>query len=266
MKRWLIHLPLAVTVALAAVLAAHGPIAQFAHYHEFGDRSVLMGVPHAADVLSNLAFAAVAVWGLFRVRPVGHGYQFFLDALLLTAFGSGFYHLAPDDARLVWDRLPIALACAGLLAGVRAECVPGLHEKRDVLLLAVFGVLGVAWWRYEADLRPYLLLQLLPLVLIPLWQWIYRAPRRDRIAFACALALYAVAKVAELYDRQVLAALGVISGHTIKHLLAAGAAAVIVGRLIERRGPDPAGLAHFQQTRWGLGVPVVPQDQTPFHR
>ena len=53
-----------------------------------------------------------------------HGYRLFLVGLLLTAFGSGLYHLAPDNARLVWDRLPIALACAGLLAAVRAECLP----------------------------------------------------------------------------------------------------------------------------------------------
>ena len=60
MKRWLVHLPLVVTVSLGALLLAHGPIAQFAHYHEFADQSVLLGVPHAADVLSNLGFAAVA--------------------------------------------------------------------------------------------------------------------------------------------------------------------------------------------------------------
>jgi hypothetical protein len=246
LKSWLVHLPLIVTVALAAVLAAHGPIAQFAHYHEFADQSVLAGVPHAADVLSNLAFAAVAVWGLLRLWPTlagaagRHGVRLFLAALLLTAFGSGLYHLAPSDARLVWDRLPIALACAGLLAAVRAECVSALHAQRDVALLAVFALLSVGWWRFtarygEGDLRPYLLLQLLPLILIPLWQWIYRAPRRDRLAFAFAFGLYAAAKVAELLDHQVLAALGAISGHTLKHLLAAAAAAVIVGRLVDRR-------------------------------
>lgn len=248
MKPWLIHLPPIVTLTMAAALVAHGPIAQFAHYHEFADQSVWMGVPHAGDVLSNLAFAAVAVWGLLRVRPLRIGYLLFLGALLLTAFGSALYHLAPDDAALVWDRLPIALACAGLLAAVRAECVSALHEKRDVVLLGMFALFSVGWWQFtamfrEGDLRPYLLLQMLPLVLVPLWQWIYRAPHRDRIAFASALALYAVAKVAELYDHQLLAALGAVSGHTMKHLLAAGAAVIIVARLIEcRHAPSSMGV------------------------
>lgn len=249
MKRWLVHLPLVVTISLGALLLAHGPIPQLAHYNEFADQSVLLGVPHAADVLSNLGFAAVAVWGLLRLWPMQagawlnagrHGYRLFLAGLLLTAFGSGLYHLAPDNARLVWDRLPIALACAGLLAAVRAECLSKPDARTDTWWLGVFAVLSVAWWylseqRGAGDLRPYVLLQCLPLILIPLWQFIYRAPRRDRIAFGCALALYAVAKFAELNDHELFAAFGVISGHTIKHLLASAAAAVIVGRLIGRQ-------------------------------
>lgn len=243
-KRWLVHLPLVVTASAGALLLAHGPIAQLAHYHEFADQSALAGVPHAADVLSNIGFAAVAAWGMLRWRPMHsagrHGYWLFLAGLLLTALGSGFYHLAPDNARLVWDRLPIALACAGLLAGVRAECLAKPDSRTDACLLGIAAVLSVAWWylteqRGAGDLRPYLLLQCLPLVLIPLWQWIYGAPRPDRIAFGCALALYIAAKFAELADHQLLAALGVVSGHSLKHLLAAAAAAVIVGRLIARR-------------------------------
>lgn len=251
MKRSLIHLPLCVTVALCALLLAHGPIAQLPNYHRFADQSALMGVPNGADVLSNLAFALVAAWGLMRLWPMRgevafdagrHGYRLFLAALLLTAVGSAFYHLAPDNARLVWDRLPIALACAGLLAGVRAECLAKPGSRAATFWLGLFAVASVAWWvvtdrNGAGDLRPYLLLQGLPLLLIPLWQWIYRAPRRDRRAFGCALALYVAAKFAELGDHALLATLGVISGHTLKHLLAAAAAALIVARLVERQRP-----------------------------
>lgn len=244
MKRLLTYLPPVVTVAAGALLLAHGPIVQLAHYHQFADASTLMKVRHAADVLSNIGFAAVAAWGmrsLWQICNAGrYGYRLFLVGLLLTAFGSGFYHLAPDDARLVWDRIPIALACAGLLAGVRAECLSKPDAMLETCLLGVFALLSVAWWyatlqQGAGDLRPYLLLQCLPLVLIPLWQWIYGAPRRDRIAFGWALALYVAAKFAELGDYQVLAALGVVSGHTLKHLLATAAAALIVARLIERQ-------------------------------
>jgi hypothetical protein len=249
LKRSLIHLPLLATVVLCALLIAHGPIAQLPHYHQFADQSVLLGVPHGADVLSNLGFALVAGWGLLRLWPMQgnaaldagrHGWRLFLIALLLTSIGSAFYHLAPDNARLVWDRLPIALACAGLLAAVRAECLAKPSSRAATAWLGLFAAASVAWWAITerngaGDLRPYLLLQALPLVLIPLWHSIYRAPRRDKRAFAGALALYVAAKFAELGDHALLAALGVVSGHTLKHLLAAAAAAVLVARLVERR-------------------------------
>ena len=60
------------------------------------------------------------------------------------------------------------------------------------------GVVAVHGDVRAGDLRPYLLLQILPLVLIPLWQWIYRARAATGSHSASALALYAVAKVAEL--------------------------------------------------------------------
>ncbi len=243
MKRSLVHLPLIIVATLCALLAAHGPIAQYSSYHAFADQSVLIGVPHGADVLSNIGFALVAVWGLLRLwqmdGPGRHGYRLFLVALLMTAAGSALYHLAPGDARLVWDRIPIALACAGLMAAVRAECLHKRSSLAGSVLLGVLAALSVLWWYVSGpdgtgDLRPYLLIQGLPLLLIPLWQWVHGAPRRDRRAFGLALALYVLAKWAELNDQALLDALGVISGHTIKHLLATAAAAVIVGGLVAR--------------------------------
>lgn len=74
-------------------------------------------------------------------------------------------------------------------------------------------------------------MQGLPLILIPMWQAIYRKPTSERIVFGAALLLYVIAKITEFYDHALLAALGVVSGHTLKHLLAAAAAGVVVMRL-----------------------------------
>jgi len=84
----------------------------------------------------------------------------------------------------------------------------------------------------QGDRRPYLLLQGLPLVLVPVWQGHTNAPRLTRVAFGIAILLYVVAKVAELNDHAIYAQLGLISGHTIKHLLATLAAAILVGQLV----------------------------------
>lgn len=241
------HLPLVVTALLAAAALFHGPIAQPAGYHDFADQDLVFGIPHFADVGSNLGFALVALWGWLRLAPANRhpdirlgwaGYRLFLIGLFLTALGSSWYHLAPDNARLVWDRLPIALACGGLLAGVWGD-VQRKDSSTLSAVLALIAVLGVGWWYYtdlsgNGDLRPYLLLQILPILLIPLWQWIYRMPGADRLAFGAALAIYVVAKFAELNDHEIAAALGAATGHTLKHLLATVAAALIVGQLVRR--------------------------------
>ncbi len=255
MKPWCQHLPMIVTLTLSGAAIVHGPIAQLPDYHNFADQSLLFGIPHFADVISNLGFVVVALWGLARLAPCTRhesiangwaGYRLFLIALLLTGVGSSYYHLAPDNARLVWDRLPIALACGGLLAGVwgdtrnRSSTVPSV-------LLAIAAVLSVGWWHVTeeagaGDLRPYLLLQGLPLLLIPMWQWIHDRPRAERLAFTYALAVYALAKLAELGDHPIARATGMLSGHTLKHLLASAAAAFIVAALIRRIRQVPLGV------------------------
>lgn len=229
-------------------LLLYGPIVQPESYNDFADQRVLSGVPNAADVLSNAGFVIVGLWGLASLWPdrkhpalsaAWSGYGMFLIALVLAGAGSAFYHLAPDNARLFWDRLPIGLACAGLLAGVRADSRPDTNANLAAALLAIAALASVLWWRFTdiagtGDLRLYVLVQGLPLVLVPLWQAVYAAPRDERLAFSAAILLYVAAKAAELNDQALYSALGWLSGHTVKHLLATAAGAVITFQLIRR--------------------------------
>ena len=248
-------LPLALLYAAFLMWLAHGPIHQFADYHAFADKRAWLGIPNAGDVLSNLAIAAPGVWALwvFRDRSAREalgsawpGYALFFTALALTSLGSGYYHLAPDNGRLVWDRLPIALACAGLLAGARADTVARNQSAWVAIVLAIAAVASVHWWTItdasgSDDLGPYLLFQLAPMLVVPVWQALAGAPRYERLAFAAAIALYVIAKVAELADYRVLAAVG-LSGHTFKHLFAGAAAFVLVAPLVRRvASPRRAG-------------------------
>lgn len=236
------------TVVLFAIAAMiiHGPISQVADYHRFADQRTWFAIPHVADVLSNLGFAIVGAYGLqltwrkrdhFGMQNAVVGYRLFFASLILTAVGSSWYHLAPDNARLVCDRLPIALACGGLLAAVWYET---MHSGRWLTTsLATFAISSVAWWRHTdlngaGDLRPYLLLQMLPLVLVPLLQYQSRRPVGERIAFGTAIALYITAKIFEMADHAVFNALGIISGHTIKHIFASIASATIAWSLNRR--------------------------------
>lgn len=210
---------------LILAMAAYGPIPQPVNYHDFADQRTLFGIARAGDVLSNIGFLLVAVYGAFRMRGrFDPAAAVFFSALALTAAGSTWYHMAPDNARLVWDRLPIALACAALLAGA-------LPKVRLALpLLAAFAALSVWWWSATGDLRPYLLIQLAPLVLIPLLQWQSAAPMAQRRAFGVAIVLYVLAKLCEVGDQALFEALGFISGHTFKHMLATLAAFTLAGQ------------------------------------
>ena len=248
MRRTLPMLPTALTLAATLGLIFHGPIAQLAHFHDFADARGLAGIANAADVLSNIPFALVGIWGLVRLAGAREhpalsrgwaGYMLFFAALVLTAIGSSWYHLAPDNTRLIFDRLSIALASAGLLAAVQAETTRLRSSVFSTVMLTAAAIASVGWWAWSdrilvGDLRFYLLIQAGPIVLIPLWQWIYRAPKADRIAFALAIGCYVLAKGAELADHQILQALHVVSGHTLKHLLAALGTAIVAWQVTRR--------------------------------
>src|SRR5436305_5035709 len=148
------RLPAVLLVAAAIGMLLYGPIPQTPNYHDFADKRALVGIPNAGDVLSNIPFLAVGLWGLWvlrgaegtRLGAARAGYSLFAWGLVLTAFGSGFYHWAPDNFRLVFDRIPIALAAAGLIAGTRAATVAPAQPPGFPIGLAIAAVLSVLWW------------------------------------------------------------------------------------------------------------------------
>lgn len=248
-RPWLL---LALCLGLALAFALNSPIAQFAHYHDFADQRGWRWLPHAADVLSNLGFAVVGLFGLrllwsrseqqlsaMGLEQSWFGYSVFFIAIVLTALGSSWYHLQPDNARLVWDRLPIALACAGLLDAVLSEQLRPRVMLGLRTLLMLLAPASVLWWSARGDLAPYLFLQLLPLLLIPAVLLLYRSRRSDAIAWGVAIAAYALAKVLELNDQRVFDLLGVVSGHSLKHVFAT-LAGVAIYRLVRARQTAPA--------------------------
>ena len=205
--------------ALAAVafLILAPPIPQDPNYHLFADQRSLLGIPNFWNVVSNLPFALVGILGLRSFRDAASRILF--AGVLLTAFGSGYYHLQPNDATLVWDRLPMTLVFMPLLALVISRWIGLAWGRRLLWPLVLFGIASVLWWRATGDLRPYAVAQFGPaMVLLPAC-WSDRTLR----GLWPAAAWYAAAKVAETFDRGVYAALPV-SGHTLKHVAAALAA------------------------------------------
>lgn len=229
-------------------------------YHLFADRRSFLGIPNFGDVVSNLPFAIIGVWGLlfllrfrssrragiFLDRRELWPYLIVFAGLLLTAFGSAYYHLAPDNSRLVWDRLPMTVTFMSLVAAIIAERV---NVRLGVWLLPVLLIVGAAsvlqWYWSETigagDLRFYAALQAYSALVILLIMFFPR--RYTRTAdFGLVIGFYVVAKALETFDKSVFAALGVVSGHTLKHLAAAASGYCIL-RMLQKREPVPSALS-----------------------
>lgn len=177
------------------------------------------GIPNFWNVISNLPFAFVGAWGLIHARDFASRLVFI--GVFLTGFGSAYYHWSPTDARLVWDRLPMTIVFMALLAILSGERVAA--AQRLLVPLVAVGIASVAWWRFSGDLRVYVLVQFAPMVMIPTMLLLMpESPGARGTSFWWVILFYGLAKVAESADAQIYSWLP-ISGHTLKHLLAATA-------------------------------------------
>ena len=218
-------------------------------YHNFADMRSWLAIPNTLDVLSNLFFAWVGIEGLYRlwkqhslviVEQIRTVYAVFFFGVALVALGSAYYHWAPDNATLVWDRLPMTIAFMAFFTLLCAERLSlGLAQKLFPILL-VAGIASVGYWHFteqagNGDLRPYGLVQFLPIVLTPLILWLFPS-KYDRSAdIWWFLAWYLFAKVLEALDTQVYELLTVVSGHSLKHVAAAIGCFVFLRHLRFRR-------------------------------
>jgi hypothetical protein len=243
------HLALAVIVAgsLAFVFRL-GPLGQDPRYHQFADQRAFLGVPNVLNVTSNIAFLLVGLAGLRTcTRRVTEGARTAWLALFagvaLVSLGSAYYHWHPNDQTLLWDRLPMTVGFMGLLAALLSEYLsPALGAAMLVPLLAL-GSFSVLYWHWSGDLRLYYWVQLIPLVTIPAMMLLYPPRYSRQWLLLVALAWYALAKLSEARDREVFALTsGLVSGHTIKHLLSALGCLTIVW-MLQRRNPVSAAAA-----------------------
>jgi hypothetical protein len=224
------------------------PIAQDEAYHRFADAREFFGIPNFWNVLSNALFVYVGIGGLRFctdleqrgiLRSLRSSYRVFFAGVLLTAFGSAWYHAAPGIDSMVWDRLPMALAFMGLFSIIIGEQISERLGQGMLLPLLMAGVGSVVYWwlsemQGQGDLRPYILVQFMPMVLIPTMLVLYRSAF-DRTGFIwLMIVLYAAAKLFEYMDYSIYSSGYFISGHSIKHIVAASAALLFLHGLQTR--------------------------------
>lgn len=237
-------------VAVAGFALLLPPIPQPLQYHRFADQSVCFGVAHCFDTTTNALFVLAGLAGLrFLSGEAGRRaftdlreaipYRLFFMAAILVGFGSGYYHLAPDNSRLVWDRAAISLALMSWLAAIICERVSLVGGLRLLLPLFVAGLGSVVYWgwsemRGNGDLRAYGLMQLYPMLLIPLLMRLYPPRYSGDKDILIVMGLYLLALLCDLLDRPIATLTGAVSGHTAKHAIAALAMYWVVVRLKRR--------------------------------
>jgi len=245
---------LTVVVIVAAVLSPRTP--QPLSYHNFADQRSWFGIPNFGDVTSNLAFAIFGAWGLwFLLRlTLQESATRFADprerwiyiavffGMLLTAVGSSYYHLAPDNDRLVWDRLPMTIVFMSLVAAMIAERIRVRAALWLWPILLAIGILSVLQWHWSeqaghGDLRFYAAVQVYA-VLVLLLVLFLPARYTHSSHLGVVVAFYVLAKLLETFDPQVFALGHLVSGHTLKHIVA-GLAGYWILRMLQKREVRP---------------------------
>ena len=242
-------IPVVTAAALVAFFLLSSPVPQDPAYHQFADGRTLLGVSNFWNVMSNLPLMIIGLWGMlivFRHHNIvclpglELAYIVFFAGILLTAFGSAYYHLNPANDPLVWDRLPMTIGFAGLFSVILGEFVSPRIGRTILIPLLLIGIASVEYWAYtetngQGDLRPYVVVQFLPMILVPAILLTYKPAIGSAKYFWYMLLFYVFAKLFEFIDSELYAASGVISGHSMKHVFAAMASATLLYALMQRR-------------------------------
>jgi len=262
------HRRLVMIVGAASVMAICfamlPPILQNPRYHDFADGRTLHGVPNFWNVISNVPFFLVALYGAknlhSRIAFVESWERIAHLALLVgtavAGVGSIYYHLHPDAARLFWDRLPMTVVFMSLVAATIGERVSMKAGRLLLLPMILLGLASVLYWRSSGDLRPYCVVQFGSMLAVPLILALF-PPRYTAAGLLwCTIVLYVLAKTAELLDRDIALVMAT-GGHPWKHFAAAGALWFYV-RGVGRRKPMQTSSTRPQSQIGESGVTASP--------
>ncbi|MBC7777934.1 MAG: alkaline phytoceramidase [Phycisphaerae bacterium] len=211
------------------------PIPQNPAYHDYADQRVILGIPYFWNVMSNLPMLFIGLYGLWQAsrhynrRPAGVARWIPLvlsGGVFITCFGSAYYHWAPSNDTLLWDRLPMTLMFMSLLSLLMYDYLGPRAGTLSFWLTLPLGIASVLYWHLgeaagHGDLRPYALVQFFPMLAVPVFLLSYpgKVPYVRYILYL--LGWYVVAKLCEHYDKPIYETLGFWSGHTLKHLFGA---------------------------------------------
>ena len=219
------------------------PVPQPLEYHNFADQRSFFSIPNFWDVTSNGGFLLVGLWGLLQPRNTIRSAQFFVTIMLVCA-GSVYYHWSPNNATLVWDRLPMGMGFMTVLMTVLADSgvTPSWHSSRHHFLFQLLGIASVLVWAAFDDLRFYILVQFGSMLALALVLIFRSFPGKPFLVYA--LFFYVSAKLVEVCDASIYHLFfRLLSGHSLKHFIAALATFFCGRYLLLPAHPPPAPLS-----------------------
>uniref|UniRef100_A0A0D9VAM0 Ceramidase n=1 Tax=Leersia perrieri TaxID=77586 RepID=A0A0D9VAM0_9ORYZ len=252
-KKWVAWVA-AITIFVVLMLVTPA-IPQNEDYHDFADQRLLfLGIPNTLNVISNIPFFFVGVAGLilchyknyFRLNSQGElwSWTLFFAGVTAVAFGSSYYHLKPNDATLVWDRLPMTIAFTSIMAIFIIERVDERAGTKSLAPLVFAGALSIMFFD---DLRPYAVIQFVPCIAIPVMAIVIPPMYTHSSYWLWAAGFYLLAKVEEAEDKPIYELTHqIVSGHTLKHLCAA-MVPVFLALMLAKRTIEPERVSLFQQ-------------------
>jgi len=224
-----------ITISIILAAAYQAPIAQDKSYHQFFDSNTIFNIPNFWNVLSNLPFLFVGIWGTLWIiksdttsylHEIKLAYFALFIGVGLVSIGSGYYHLSPNNNTLMWDRLPMTIAFMALFSIILSEFIHIQLGRILLLPLLIVGISSVMYWHFselagQGDLRFYALVQFLPILIIPIILIFFQSVFDRRNAYWLLLAAYLLAKILEYYDEETHRIVFFLSGHSLKHIVAA---------------------------------------------
>ena len=235
--QWLL---VGIGLLMILILLGVGPVIQDAGYHKFADSRSVFRIPSFWNVISNIPFLVVGVMGVLGAIENGNKnfqYAVLFVSVFLTGLGSAYYHSFPTSETLVWDRLPMTLVFMSLFSILISQYISDGYGKLILPVLILFGVISIIFWVFgqEHDLRLYALVQFYPMLAIPIILVFFGANNPYNKTYWLVLLCYGTAKFLEYYDIWIYQQLKVVSGHSLKHMVAAIGLFILYMSLFKKR-------------------------------
>ncbi|RDX84651.1 hypothetical protein CR513_34265, partial [Mucuna pruriens] len=230
-------------------------IPQPQRYHNFADKRKFFGIPNALNVISNFPFAVIGLIGLVLCHPhvivvVNYvmkicgislqgelwGWTCFYVGVTSVAFGSSYYHLDPDDAGLLWDRLPMTVAFASLLAILIIERIDAKKGTISIVLLITAGIISCVDSRQAYFFIPSICMISLVTSVYIFWPKVHHALPYLSWLFCClqCTRIQHIGSGLQDFIFWLCCKRLPINGHTLKHLSAAMVPAILTVMLAKR--------------------------------